>query len=351
MKQCFYIRDFDVEGVGYNALNKSRKDLDAIYQSLSFKRLDGSNLVLQDEKFRNLRRNSKMLSGYVDALLERMDECCRPGDYLFMDFPFAVKFLGFSKLVAHARSRKIRVVFFLHDLDGVRFRNTLLNALDSTCLDMAYALISASKEMNRVLWDNLHVSHRPKIVEYEYWDYLMKDVENRRKKNLLCFAGNLAKSTFLSDVPLSLVERGFALYGKGMRKDYRGDFCGEFDDETIVSEIDGLFGLVWDGNSARTCAGNFGSYLRINASHKFSLYMAAKKPVIVWKESALRHVVEGHQVGLAVSSLDEIPYRVSALSLSEYEKMEENVLHLRHDILTGDHLRKVILSAANVVTG
>ena len=347
MRKLFYIRDFDVSGVGFNALNKSRKDLQQIYESLSFQRLDGKDLTLQDEKFQNLRKNSKALSGYVDSLLDRIDALCSPGDFLFMDFPFAIKFLGFSKLVSYAREKKVKVVFFIHDLDGIRFRNTFLYALDSTCLDMAYSLISASKEMNKVLKESLRISSRPKIVEYEYWDYLAKDIRNTKKKALLCFAGNLSKSTFLSQLPPSLVDRGIFLYGKGMQNNYLGSYQGEFDDDQIVQEIDGLFGLVWDGNSAKSCSGNFGTYLRINASHKFSLYVAAGKPVIVWKESALAKVVKAKKIGIAVSSLDEIPYRISSLSLAEYEKMEENTLHLRTDLITGNHLKKVILSATD----
>ena len=55
--------------------------------------------------------------------------------------------------------------------------------------------------------------------------------------------------------------------------------------------MEGNWGLVWDGNSIDTCSGNFGEYLRLNAPFKFSLYLAAKRPVVVWRESAMAEYV------------------------------------------------------------
>ncbi len=345
MKKAFYIKDFHVVGVGYNALNKSRVDLHQIYQSLGFELLKKEDVTVEDEKFQNMRRNSKALSGYVNEIIAAIDERCNPGDYLFMDFPFAIKFLGLSKIATYAHSKKVKVVFFIHDLDGVRFQNPLLNLLDSSCLDLAYALVSASPAMDRTLLEDLKVSHRPHIVDYRYWDYLCPDVENEKRDYLLCFAGNLAKSSFLSQMPEELYRRGVSLYGKGMRTDYRGKFLGEHNPIDIVSEVDGYFGLVWDGKSAKTCSGNFGKYLRINTSHKFALYMAAHKPVIVWKESPLAETVKEKGIGFSVSSLDEIADVVSSLSLSDYWEMRKNVDILRKDIITGNHLKEVLLAA------
>lgn len=343
MKKAFYIKDFLVRGVGYNALNKSRLDLCRIYESLGFERLDLEDRTLSDEKFKNVRKNSKALAGYVEEVLSLIDAKIHGGEFLFMDFPFAVKFLGFSKIVTYARSKGIKVVFFIHDLDGIRFQNPLLNILDSSCLDDAYALISASPAMDRALRENLKISRKLKIVDYDYWDYLLeKDVLNDRRMHLLCFGGNLAKSSFLSALPPALVQRGVALYGKGMQKDYRGDFLGEFDPETLVEKIDGYFGLVWDGKSAKTCSGNFGKYLRINTSHKFALYMAARKPVVVWKESPLADIVRQKKIGVAVSSLYEIPYRLSEIPYGQYREMVRAVDRMRKDIVTGEHLQEVI---------
>lgn len=345
MKKAFYIKDFNVEGVGFNALNKSRLDLHRIYDELGFEMLKEEDITVEDEKFKNMRKNSDALSGFVSEIVTAIDRKCHPGDYLFMDFPFAIKFLGLSKIATYAYTKGVRVIFFIHDLDGIRFQNPLLNLMDSSCLDLAYALISATPAMDRTLLVDLKVSRKPKIVDYRYWDYLCPDVPNDKHDFLLCFAGNLSKSSFLSEIPEPLYQRGVSLYGKGMREDYKGKFMGEYDPIKIVSEVNGYFGLVWDGKSATTCSGNFGKYLRINTSHKFALYMAAHKPVIVWKESPLAEITKERGIGFAVSSLLEIPWVISRMSYFDYCRMKDNVEILRKDIITGKHLKDVLLSA------
>ena len=306
MKKAFYIKDFNVEGVGYNALNKSRLDLHRIYDELGFEALREKEITVEDEKFKNMRKNSARLSGYVSDIIAQID---------------------------------------MHDLDGVRFQNPLLNLMDSSCLDLAHALISATPSMDKTLREELKVSTRPKIVNYRYWDYLCPDVPNEKRNFLLCFAGNLSKSSFLSEIPDPLFRRGVSLYGKGMKTTYKGLFMGEYDPIRIVSEVDGMFGLVWDGKSAKTCSGNFGKYLRINTSHKFALYMAARKPVIVWSESPLASIVKERGIGFDVSSLEQIAFRISELSFQGYLAMKRNVEEMRKDIISGRHLKDVILSA------
>ena len=341
----FYIPDFYITGVGFNALNKSREDLLLIYQSMNFMPLIDKIVTLNDEKVKYFASNMNLLSGYVDEIIEAIDKKCNAGDFLLMDFPFAVKFAGYPKIVSYACSKKVKVVFFIHDLDGVRFQNPILNMSDSSCLDMAHCLISASKEMDEVLHEQLKVSKKVKIVNHDYWDYLVKDKTINDKRNaLICFAGNLAKSDFIKDLPDELVSQGFNCYGKGFGLNYKGNFCGEYDPETLVHVLDGRFGLVWDGKSSDSCSGNFGKYLKINTSHKFGLYMASAKPVIVWREGSLSNYVVSHKIGITINTLDEIPDILSKVDIYAYKKMVDNVLEIRKEVINGDHLKKVILS-------
>lgn len=342
--KAFYIPDFHVTNIGYNALNKSREDLHAIYESLGFTPLKSEIITLNDEKIRYFASNRDILGGYVKDLLCRIEKRCRKGDYLFMDFPFAIKFAGYSKIVSYAKSKGMKVVFFIHDLDGIRFRNPLVNRSDSSCLDLGDYRISASKERDKVLYENLNVSRNVKSVNYDYWDYLCPDRINTHRSALVCFAGNLAKSSFLSQLPDNLVQEGVNLYGKGFASGYKGTFCGEYKPEELVSVLDGRFGLVWDGKSAKTCSGNFGKYLRINTSHKFGLYRACGKPVIVWSEGSLSTFVIEKGIGIAVSSLNEILPLIQSLDSYSYVKRTENVKAIRKDVIDGSHLKRVILS-------
>lgn len=345
MSKAYYIPDFQIIGIGYNALNKSRDDLHHIYTSLGFIPLYEKKIVLNDEKVKYFASNTKILGDYVSQILNLIEKRCEAGDYLFMDFPFSIKFAGYAKIVSFAKSQGVKVVCFIHDLDGVRFENPLMNMFDSSSLDNAYSLISASDEMNEVLKTTFKLSRKVKIVNYEYWDYLADDYPNNLTDSLICFAGNLQKSSFLSKIPEELLIYGFNLYGKGLQKNYTGRFMGEYDPQELVKVLDGRFGLVWDGKAAETCTGNFGKYLRINTSHKFALYIASSKPVIVWKESPLCQIVEKKRIGFAVSSLYEILPTISKMELNTYYEYRNNVLNLRKDIITGNHLKKVISEA------
>lgn len=341
----YFLPDFHVVHVGYNALNKSRDDLFRIYTDLGFSPLLDEIVTLDNRKVRYFGKNTEILGDYVDKVLKALDEKCHAGDFLFMDFPFAIKFLGFSKIVSYAKALGIKVIFFIHDLDGVRFQLPFVNMSDSACLDLCHCMISASEAMDECLLKTLKVSPRIKKVNYQYWDYLCKDEINEKNSARICFAGNLAKSTFLAKIPPKLLEGGIHLYGKGMAKNYKGEFCGEYTPEDLVDVLDGKWGLVWDGKSQRTCTGNYGKYLKINASHKFGLYMATDKPVIVWNKSPISLFVKEHNIGICVSSLEEAAKILDRISEAAFEEMKRNILSIRKEVITGYHLKKVILES------
>lgn len=344
----YFVPDFVIEGVGYNALNKSRKDLLTIYQKLAFVPIVNTQMVLDDKEVKYFARNSKVLGGFVHEVLEAIEQKCKEGDCLLMDFPFAVNFAGYNKIVSYAKAKGTRIIFFVHDLDGIRFNNLFLNMIDSSCLDMADCLITASKRMDEVLFNNLKVSKKVKTINHDYWDYLLlDDTLNQHIDHMVCFAGNLSKSPFLSKLPASFVELGFTMYGKGYLPSYLGDYAGEYDPETLASILDGKFGLVWDGKSAKTCSGGIGKYLKINTSHKFGLYIATGKPVIVWSKGSLAPLVKEKRIGIAVNSLSEAASLLASFDQKEYEEMRENVLMLRKEVINGNHPSKVILSSLN----
>lgn len=119
-------------------------------------------------------------------------------------------------------------------------------------------------------------------------------------------------------------------------------YRGKFDPKDLISHLDGQFGLVWDGESVETCSGNFGNYLKYNSPHKFSLYLAAGVPLIVWKESALARYVKDNGIGICLGSLTELNKAINSISEEEYIHMCENVMVLRKDIICGINLENII---------
>ena len=96
---------------------------------------------------------------------------------------------------------------------------------------------------------------------------------------------------------------------------------GAFLPEELPYVMDGSFGLVWDGESAKTCSGIYGKYLQINNPHKTSLYLASGIPVIIWEKAALADFVKKYKVGIPIKSLEDLEHTLEAITEDEYDEM------------------------------
>ena len=117
-------------------------------------------------------------------------------------------------------------------------------------------------------------------------------------------------------------------------------YKGFFDSEH-VSNIEGSWGLVWDGDSIDTCDGIYGTYLRINSPHKLSLYIVSLLPIIIWEESALAGYVVEKGLGFTIKTINDIPNLLSKISSDDYKRLLENVKREREDLINGIHLKNV----------
>lgn len=84
-------------------------------------------------------------------------------------------------------------------------------------------------------------------------------------------------------------------------------------------------GLVWDGESVDSCTGQYGEYLKINSPFKFSLYLAANRPVVVWSKSALASYVKEYKLGICVDSLKDIEKTIKSLTIDELVNIQSSV--------------------------
>ena len=129
-----------------------------------------------------------------------------------------------------------------------------------------------------------------KIEVLYLFDYLVASNSILKDEDYfsICFAGNLKKSMFLKKMnQLKNVYTKYYLYGNFDTELVESEsfiYGGRFDPDNI-SNIKGKWGLVWDGDGLNKCSGSMGEYLKINASHKASLYLASQKPLIVWNQS------------------------------------------------------------------
>jgi hypothetical protein len=115
-------------------------------------------------------------------------------------------------------------------------------------------------------------------------------------------------------------------------------------DDPSLGEIRG-FGLVWDGDSPSALAGPVGEYLKYNAPHKFSLYLALGIPVIVPSAAAIAPVVERYALGVCVSSVEEGLRVVETCSESSWEQLVQSARDGQRRVRSGEFLRSALLRA------
>jgi hypothetical protein len=192
---------------------------------------------------------------------------------------------------------------------------------------------------------------KDKIKELGIFDYL--DPKNSHAKTGLTknvvIAGNLSleKSAYLSSLKKHQ-DVDFNLYGINFKDSCKGEnvhYQGAFKPDELADNLEGSFGLIWDGDSDETCAGLYGNYLRYNNPHKTSLYLSAGLPVIIWEDAALADFVLKNHVGLTIKSLDEISEKRKQISKLEYENMLKNVEKIAKRLKTGAYLKEALEKA------
>ena len=227
--------------------------------------------------------------------------------------------------------RKHYIVSVLHDIDSIRVGGSL-SSNERTVLSYAQELYVHSENMRAYFETRLR-----KGIKYHVLDCFPYIAQPNKKprylSNEVCFAGNLDKSVFLEKFIKSEDGINLILYGnwKNNVADQYGhvSYLGCFTSEN-VQNLEGSWGLVWDGDSLEACSGNWGEYLKIIAPHKFSMYLVAELPVIVWKESAMAHLVEQHNLGITINSLSELTKRINRISPEEYASMIANIRNYRN---------------------
>ncbi len=270
------------------------------------------------------------------------------GDNIFIQYPYypatvnrtIVKLLIFGRFF-----KQYKIVLLIHDVVGLRDEIISYNTLrkEIRLFNTVDEVISHNKTMQSTLLTNGARNNYSLLGPFDYlYDKEPIHVDFQGKLKVV-IAGNLSREKCGYIYKLSEIKGClFNLYGIG----YAGkdsdtiSYKGQFHPDKLIENLEGNFGLVWDGDSIETCNGMYGEYLKYNNPHKFSLYLAAGLPLIVWKKSALASYVNKYGLGICVNSLHEL----SSLNISkdEYMKMRENVLKYRKEIASGGHLKTVL---------
>ena len=330
-----------------NAGNKARNDVEEIV-----KREGYQPLLLTVEDWYQMgtvkaqRHKAKALSKAFAQL--------KFGDQLLIQFPMLHHSFFTTRLVRKIQRRGVQVYSIIHDLEALRYANLdtvplkhkiRVHLQESSLLKVADGVIAHNPIMKSVLVDKGIVAD--KIVSLSIFDYLIPNFQEKiglSKNQPIIVAGNLAqeKAGYLYALP---EEPAYNLYGVGFdesRALANETYFGSFLPDELPAALEGGFGLVWDGDSAETCSGVFGEYLRYNNSHKASLYLAAGFPLVVWKQSALSHFVLENGCGIAVESLHDLSQAIEQLDDKDYQDLVEKTKYIGKKIRDGFFLTNAL---------
>lgn len=344
----YYLKDsFLSNEYEKNAGNKARNDVEAILVSEGYK---GLELKVENWYKMNFFKAQQHKYRALKSVFDQLGA----GDELLIQFPIIHHTFFISQLIKQAQNRGVKFYLVIHDIEtlrhvgnsAVKLRHKVRNYFQEKA---ALTSVDGIIVHNDIMKNALTIQGIPsdKMVSLEIFDYLIPNFEEKsvpQKEEAIIIAGNLipTKSGYLYNLP---EQPAYNLYGMGYdesRALKNTTYFGSFMPDDLPNAFQGSFGLVWDGDSSETCQGSFGNYLRINNSHKASLYLASGFPLVVWKESALAHFVLDKQCGIAIDSLNDLQKALDDLTDRDYMELSANARQVGVALRNGDYLKSAI---------
>lgn len=320
------------------ATNKAKNDIDTWLTQWGYESLSGE----RESKGRIAHFFSKLWA--IGRLLTTLKQ----GDTLVLQYPLKKYYLLACRL-AHFKGAK--TIGIVHDLGAFR-RHKLTPKQEQRLLSQTDFLIVHNRSMEEHL--RRHGSTMP-MHRLEMFDYLSATTPHHyptpHSPFRLVYAGALSakRSLFFDELDTCITSYSLSLYGQGLDMEERAwkhiRYQGFLPSEEFIAEMEADFGLVWDGFSLDRCDGDWGEYLRINNPHKTSFYLRAGIPVIVWKEAAMASFIVEHHLGIAVSSLRELPQRLANLTAAEYAQLKESATQMSHLLGKGHYTQQALAVA------
>lgn len=264
---------------------------------------------------------------------------CEKESVILLQYPcFNEKVFQYAKFFLKDR----KLITVIHDMNSIRETGTLSKA-EIASLSVFSEIIVHSPEMKQYL--SSYFSNVIKFHILGCFPYLSSSkCESPLLSNEVCFAGNIDKSAFLHKFLPTIKNIRLKLYGRMNRKlelNDRVEYCGMFKPDNIEA-LKGSWGLVWDGEALDSCSGTWGEYLRIIAPHKFSLYITAGIPVIVWDKSAMARIVREKGIGLVISSLGELEEKLANIPAVEYRDFISHLHIVSQEVRNGKMLNAIL---------
>lgn len=348
----YIIREKQICESKYNAGSKARYDIERILENsgvtvrdLVYEAPTGGNVL---EKVLLHFRCYKEWNRCTDDI--------GAGDEVVIQLPIRNHTVFFKSVIRKMIKRGVKVTGVLHDLEALRgalikdtgFQKKIRIGLEETSV---LKILSKIVVHNSVMKEKLHFLYgidTEKMSCIEIFDYNATEDSIGTEggyKDIVVIAGNLSKKKagYVYNLPCDVK---FKLYGSGYEGGEDCDnvkYMGEFEPDELPDELEGGFGLVWDGPSTESCTGVYGEYMRINNPHKTSLYLASGIPVIVWKDAAIADFVQKNHCGIIVESLSDISGIIGTMPFEEYEHIRESAVMVGKKLRAGSYTKVALI--------
>ncbi|MDM5041843.1 sugar transferase [Pediococcus acidilactici] len=277
---------------------------------------------------------SKILRFFLARkIIKKMIKNINVGDIFVVQYPIYSRY-GTDVLLKQCKQKGIKTICFIHDVESLRLYKNDTEKINQELklLKKFSCLVVHNNTMKSWLMDN---GVNIPMVSLELFDYCNEQKLPTVSKNKdLVFAGNLAKSKFLEKWNLNVRVKLFGIEPSEKYSSYI-KYMGVKSPNDLPRFLDGSFGLVWDGDSLDTNSGIYGEYTKYNNPHKVSLYLSCGLPVIVWKNAAIARFVEKNNLGITISSIQDIKEELNKIDDQKYNLILENVREVSKKVRDG----------------
>ncbi|MDR0538800.1 MAG: hypothetical protein LBH04_12275 [Tannerellaceae bacterium] len=244
-----------------------------------------------------------------------------------------------NHIIRYIRHRVKKTVLLVHDVKFLRYGLETEKKNETDLYNKADEIIIHTPAMADIL---KREGVRTPMRILTMFDYLTTSENTYNDPDIrsIVFAGNLQKSKFISTFIKASAEWHLPIYFYGDGKLPEMETYPHTRHEGVfsphdISQIKGAWGLVWDGAADISTAD---PYLKYNAPHKLSLYLASGKPVIIWSQSALNSFIVENKLGISVENLLEIPVHLAKLTEKDYHEYKNNVQAISQKLKSGGFL-------------
>jgi hypothetical protein len=259
----------------------------------------------------------------------------RKNDIMVFQFPL---YAGMSKLLVRLLLRKkVTMVCFITDIDGLKDGDSEKLKREIRGLRQFRYFIVHNEVMKNWLTETIPGARSACI---SFFDFLASSFEGHRQPlKEIVFAGNLSKSLFLEKLDELKPQLRWNVYGPGFTSGMRSQHCisykGVMDARSLPDQVEGSFGLVWDGDSIHGRGGNFGGYMIYITHHKVSLYILAGLPIICYRGAGSAGLIEHYGIGLLIEDLNQLSLVIDQVDEKQYQQMRTNMKPLATRISSG----------------